>query len=179
MRTSVKNAVALVAKLKRPTFIMMIGVPGSGKSTFVNALLEAIKPEEMGVASTDFGIEAYAKANGITYSEAFKEANFKKINSEMKASIDRWVKAKQSFLWDQTNVIRSARGKKLRMIPADFFKVAVSMEVPEKVLFERLDKRAADTGKHIDRAVVGRFFKQYETPLKSEGFDAIYEVLNG
>ena len=49
---------------KKPTFVMMVGVPGSGKSTFLKKFME-ITFDDIHVASTDDLIEVYAAEHGI------------------------------------------------------------------------------------------------------------------
>jgi GTPase SAR1 family protein len=67
-----------------PQLILLVGLPGSGKSTFVNNY----KLKKHGiVASTDNILDQMAKDNGIFYNEAFKKFDFKIIDNQMKQEI--------------------------------------------------------------------------------------------
>ena len=58
-----------ISNWKKPFAVMMIGLPGSGKSTWIKANLPGVK-----VLSTDDFIDQYAAEKGKTYSEVFAKA---------------------------------------------------------------------------------------------------------
>ena len=76
-----------------PTFYMLIGVPASGKTTWV----EKNKGDALVISSICFN-EAYAADHGMTYNEVFKEQikiatavvkiEAQKVNATLKA---RWI----------------------------------------------------------------------------------------
>jgi predicted kinase len=162
--------------LRGPTFLMMVGVPGSGKSTFLNKLKEFMK---ITVASTDDLIELEAQRLGITYSEAFKKVNFKTVKKQMDEVIVQAVRRREHLALDQTNMSRKSRTSKLEAIPADVYsRVCLNFTVDDKVLLERLRVRAETTGKVIPPFVLKSMFDNYQTPSKDEGFTHIIEVDN-
>lgn len=151
-----------------PVLYMLVGVPASGKSTWVkdnrgNAL----------VASSDDFIEKQAEKAGSTYSDVFdtfiKAANTHAIETARKAFSD-----KQDLIWDQTNLTKNGRRQKLKMVPNGYKKVAVFFPTPhEDVLKKRLASRP---GKDIPDYVISSMIKTIERPSKEEGFDEIITV---
>lgn len=152
-----------------PTLYFLIGVPGSGKSTWTDM------KENCFVASTDRYIDDVAKKNGTTYSEEFK-AEISNATSAMYSSVKQAIEEKKDIIWDQTSTVKTARAKKLRLFPKDYRKVAVFFHTPPyEILRERLDNRP---GKFISDSVLDRMTSQLEFPTLDEGFDEIVEVRN-
>ena len=151
-----------------PTLYMLVGVPGSGKTTWTktnrgNAL----------VASSDDFIEKQAEKMGATYSGVFddyiKAANTHAIQTARKAFSD-----KLDLIWDQTNLTKNGRRNKLKMVPNDYKKVAVYFNTPHQdILKKRLSNRP---GKNIPDYVLNTMIKTIEKPSKDEGFDEIISV---
>jgi predicted kinase len=162
--------------LQGPTFLMMVGVPGSGKSTFLSQLQDFMK---ITVASTDDLIELEAKKMGITYSEAFNKVNFKSLKRQMDEVIVQAVRRREHIALDQTNMSRKSRVSKLEAIPATAYsRICLNFTVDDKVLTERLRVRAETTGKIIPPFVLKNMFDSYQPPSREEGFTQILEVNN-
>ena len=152
-----------------PTLYFLIGVPGSGKSTW------AKQHPECFVASTDQYIEEVAKQKGTTYSEEFSSA-FEAANSHMYASVKEAIAQGRDIIWDQTSTVKTSRAKKLRLFPKTYHKVAVYFHTPPEIMLrERLDSRP---GKIISDSVVNRMISDLEFPTLDEWFDEIVEVKN-
>lgn len=152
----------------KPTVYMLIGVPGSGKSTWVS---KNIGPDTVYASSDDY-IEKYAKKVGKTYSEVFDEV-IGQAQQHMTQQVKQAVEAGKDIIWDQTNTSAKARLRKLRMLPG-YRAVAVVFPTPPKdVLDARL---AARPGKSIPDNVMQRMINSLEMPSKAEGFDEIKNV---
>lgn len=148
---------------------MLVGVPASGKSTWVRQN----KDTNTLVASSDDFIEKQAEKAGTTYSDVFdtfiKAANTYATETARKAFSDN-----MDLIWDQTNLTRNGRKQKLKMIPKEYKKVAVFFPTPhEDVLKKRL---AGRPGKNIPDYVITSMSKTIEKPSKDEGFDEIIIV---
>lgn len=155
----------------RPTLYMMIGLPGSGKSTVIRRMTDKIGYPHA-ILSTDFYVEGYAKAQGKDYNEVFKEAMpFAELN--LQADLANAIDKNIDIYWDQTNLSKKTRAKKLAKIPASYRKVAVVVSVSDETLQKQLDKRVADGGKYISPDVVQSMRNTYEEPSLDEGFDDI------
>lgn len=152
-----------------PTLYMLIGVPGSGKSTFLakQDLTNAV------VLSTDNYIEHFAKLNNKTYSEIFKSV-IGEATRLMHEDLRKAILDQKDIYWDQTNLNAKTRAGKLAQIPMVYEKVAVFFPTPgDEELARRL---AGRPGKTIPANVVLGMKSQLEKPTEAEGFDRVVTV---
>jgi len=150
-----------------PTLYVLVGVPGSGKSTWINAQDWA---KDCAIVSTDQYVEAYARSVNKTYSEVFKEFMPKAVDLMAQAVVDA-RSARRDIIWDQTSVTLSSRKKKFVMLP-DYRKIAVVFRTPETT---ELDRRLKSRpGKDIPAEVVQQMIDNYDPPTEDEGFDEIW-----
>ena len=164
--------------LNQPTVIMLVGIPGSGKSTWIKDFLSACADKDSWtVLGTDLIIDEHAEERGISYQEANKTLNRKKVESKFKAQLRDAFKKNMNVLWDQTNVGRNARAKKLAMIPATYNVEAVVFELDRDEVNRRLAKRQTETGKFVPNFVVDQMMADYSRPSKTEGFSKV-QVIN-
>lgn len=160
---------------RRPILWMLIGVPGSGKSTWIETHF-GNAADHLHVASTDAYIEEVAWNNQKTYNEVFKD-NIKAAEKSMYEYIIETVKNDHDLVWDQTNMSRKSRAKKLVMIPDHYEKIAVVFQTPEE---EELKRRLASRpGKTIPWGVMDTMIKCFNYPELDEGFDKVLYVDNG
>jgi predicted kinase len=150
-----------------PKCYQLIGVPGSGKSTwFLN--------QDWAVTcvyiNTDKWVEVYAKEVGRTYSEVFVDF--------MPTAVDLMAKEviaarelKRDIIWDQTSTTVKSRARKFNMLP-DYEHIAVVFKTPEHTeLIRRLSSRP---GKDIPDHVVASMIASWEDPTEEEGFTEIW-----
>lgn len=165
---------------KRPTLWMLIGVPCSGKSTwcadqFVDHkmlyyILNEDENQECFIASTDSIIQDVADTSDATYDEMFKDT-IKSAERLMYKYVAQATARNLDIIWDQTNLTRKSRAKKLIMIPDHYEKIAVVFSTPEPdELHLRLQSRP---GKTIPYHIVKSMIESMEYPEKDEGFDYI------
>ena len=157
-----------------PKLYMLIGVPGSGKSTWYSKFVtEATKgPHNLCYISTDMIIDLVARSQGKTYDQVFHD-NIKNAEKMMYESVMDAVQDGCDIVWDQTNLNRKSRAKKLIMIPDHYEKIAVYFPTPDD-----LDQRLANRpGKTIPYHVMKSMLSSLEYPQHDEGFDVIYDVI--
>lgn len=155
-----------------PTLYMLIGVPGSGKSTWI----KSHDWDNTVIISTDDIIDRRAAQQGKTYSDVF-QSEIKSASAEMEQNLKQAIKADKNIIWDQTNLTPNARRAKLAKVPSKYKKVAVFFKTPsDAILYNRLTKRATDSGKHIPRNIVMGMMSQLTPPSTDEGFDEIVTV---
>ena len=147
----------------------LIGVPGSGKSTWVAHQEWA---DKCAYISTDKWVDDYARDMGKTYNEVFKEYMPEAIDM----MINDVVKARdmdKDIIWDQTSTTVKSRKKKFNMLPG-YEHIAVVFRTPES---EELAKRLASRpGKNIPDYVVRTMIDGFEMPTLAEGF---IEIIHG
>ena len=149
-----------------PRCYQLVGVPGSGKSTWVNNQHWTMT---CAYVSTDKWVEIYAKEVGRTYSEVFKDF----MPTAIGLMTEQVVTAREmnrDIVWDQTSTTVKSRARKFRMLP-DYEHIAVVFKTPEhKELMRRLMSRP---GKVIPEDVVFDMIDNFEMPTKEEGFEEI------
>ena len=152
-----------------PKCYQLIGVPGSGKSTWVKNQDWALG---LTVVSTDAFVEDYARSQGKTYSEVFAEYMPRAID----LMIEQVVFAREhghTIIWDQTSTTVKSRTRKFNMLPT-YEHIAVVFETPSRL---ELNKRLASRpGKEIPDVVIEGMRASFEMPALEEGFTEIWNV---
>ncbi len=152
-----------------PKVYMLIGVPASGKSTWLSNQEWA---KDIPVVSTDRFIDAHAEKEGKTYNEVFD--SYIKIATKLMENQVEICKANGlDIIWDQTNVGVKSRAKKLATV-ADYEKIAVVFRTPEKAEHDR--RLAGRVGKSIPENVMRSMIENFEEPTEEEGFKEIWYV---
>lgn len=151
------------------TLYVMVGVPGSGKSTWI---ANQNWKDDCVIVSTDEFVEDYAKECGLTYSEVFDEY----MPRAVELMVDRVIWARETgkdIIWDQTSTSISTRAKKINMLP-DYYKIAVVFKTPPAD--ELMVRLASRPGKVIPLQVVADMAQLLEEqyPTLEEGFDEIW-----
>lgn len=154
---------------KLPEIVIMIGLPGSGKST----LIKRKYPNHVIVSSDDI-IEDFAAKDGKTYDEVFSKY-IGAATGIMKNNFDAAIKSNMDIVWDQTNLSEKKRRGILSKVPNHYKKVAVVFNIPDKLRYERMGFRK---GKSIPPDVIKSMEKSFQYPNKGEGFDEIIEIKN-
>jgi predicted kinase len=152
-----------------PTCYQLIGVPGSGKSTWIKNQPWA---KDAVVVSTDNHVEDYAEKMGKTYSEVFD----KYMPIAVQLMTDDVINASKNnldIIWDQTSTTVASRKRKFKMLP-NYKHIAVVFTTPNA---EELKKRLGSRpGKTIPDHVIRSMINNFEMPTKAEGFSDIIIV---
>ena len=150
-----------------PKCYQLIGVPGAGKSTWIKNQDWA---KDIPVVSTDNFVEYYAKQQGKTYNEVFKE--YMPIAVRLMANQALVCQANNlDVIWDQTSVSVSSRKKKFNTLPK-YEHIAIVFATPDQ---EELAKRLASRpGKNIPDHVMKSMIDTFVMPTEEEGFKEIW-----
>ena len=150
-----------------PKCYQLIGVPGSGKSTWVK---NQDWSSDCVVVSTDEFVEDYAKEVGSTYNEVFDDYMPTAVNL-MAEKVVRAREAGKDIIWDQTSMSIKSRKRKFNMLK-NYEHIAVVFKTPEK---EELARRLASRpGKNIPDYVMRSMIDNYDVPTEDEGFSQIW-----
>lgn len=152
---------------------ILIGLPGSGKSTWVkNNILQ--NTQKIKVLSTDNIIEILALAQKKTYSEIFPDAiNYatEQYFLDMKA----YIFDRNNFVVDRTNLTKKSRSKILSQLSKNYYKIAIVFTCDDEELDRRLQSRP---DKIIPKQVISNMKAYYEKPSEDEGFNEIIYIQN-
>ena len=150
-----------------PKLYVLVGVPGSGKSTWI---ANQDWSKDCAIISTDHYVEAYARSIGRSYSEVFNEFMPKAVDLMAKDVIAARDN-NRDIIWDQTSTTVASRRKKFAMLP-DYYSIAVVFKTPEaEELGRRLRSRP---GKVIPQDVVQGMIDNFDHPTEDEGFNEIW-----
>ncbi len=159
---------------EQPRAIFLIGLPGSGKSTWCRRYL-ALATRPTVVVSSDDLIDEWAQEHGLNYSEAFRQIDFRKIEHQMLERLKRAIDNRDDIIIDRTNMTKKSRRKLLDLFPSGYRREAVVFEIEPEELRRRLLHREETTGKHIPDNVVANMLASYVSPGEDE-FDFIHLV---
>lgn len=149
-----------------PVCYQLVGVPGSGKSTWIKSQDWA---KDCAIVSTDMWVEMEAERVGKTYSEIFQDYMphaVKLMAQHVELARDKGM----DIIWDQTSTTEITRRRKFNMLP-DYEHIAVVFNTPEK---DELDKRLSSRpGKIIPDHVMKSMIEGFVIPTTAEGFTEI------
>jgi predicted kinase len=152
----------------RNEFYMLVGLPGTGKSTFCNQLNI---DREFTVISSDDIMEMIGKRYHFTYNELFSDITYS-FSEKMMFNIARLaIERNDRIIWDQTNLTVKSRAKKLAMIPKHYLKHAVVFNIPDD-----WETRLNRPGKTIPTNVLETMKQSFQMPTEAEGFDLVSVV---
>lgn len=152
-----------------PKVYMLIGVPGSGKSTWIKNQDWA---KDLPVISSDRFIDEHAELVGKTYNEVFDD--YIAIATKLSENQARVCHANNlDCIWDQTNIGIKGRIRKLGMLPS-YTAIAVVFKTPDPE--EHAHRLASRPGKSIPDKVMKNMIDNLVMPTEDEGFSEIWYV---
>jgi predicted kinase len=148
---------------------VLVGVPGSGKSTWV---ADQVWAKDCVYVSSDQLIEEEALRQGNTYNDVFNDY----VTTAISLMIDQVIAARDAgkdIIWDQTSVSVKSRKKKFSMLP-DYEHIAVVFNTPDQ---DELEKRLASRpGKNVPWEVVSSMINTFEMPTEEEGYKEVWRT---
>lgn len=141
----------------KPEFIMVVGLPGSGKSTFVK------RYKGYKVHSSD---DIREELSGDINNQDINSLVFKTLHNRVKEDLLNG----QNVIYDATNVNRKRRKaflQELNNIPC--WKQCVLIATPFEVCLERNNQR----DRKVPYNVIERMYKNFDIPWYNEGWDNI------
>ena len=153
---------------------MLVGIPCSGKSTYVEKLKTIPYWSNSVILSTDNYIENVAQEHNTTYNEIFEDCISEATRQLELAFIMAKDKGK-NLIWDQTNLTVKTRKKKLSKLPSFYARGVIYFEIS---LEEALERNKNREGKFIPESILKRMYHQLEVPTLDEDFD-YYEKIEG
>ncbi len=148
---------------------MLSGIPTSGKSTYVNKLKKLDYWKDAVILSTDNYIEKIAQEHNTTYNEVFDDVipdATRQLELEFNMAKDKG----KNLIWDQTNLSRKTRRKKLSKLPSIYKRGVIYFTVS---LEDALERNKHREGKFIPESILKRMWHQFEIPTTDEDFDYV------
>ena len=152
-------------KMNFPKFIMLIGLPGSGKSTWAEKYITE-NANTVLISSDNIRKQLFGDENS-------QEDN-NRVFYEMEVRTLTHLNNGVNVIYDATNVVRKRRRTFLDKLPTWVIKEAHVIWAPLEVCIERDTLRDRTVG----RAVIWRMVKSYQPPFFDEGFNRIYYNIN-
>lgn len=149
-----------------PKCTFLIGVPGSGKSTW---LAQQGELENTMAISTDDIISQIAHEYEMTYDEAFWDLT-KFAEKVMWRSLEDSAYFEDHIIIDRTNLSRKSRARFIKFLQGYEFEAVVFPTPESEEWNRRLNSRP---GKTIPLNVLQSMAKNFDEPSEAEGFSKI------
>ncbi|MGD1416518.1 AAA family ATPase [Bacillus stercoris] len=150
---------------KEVRFLLLCGLPASGKSTFAKELIE----REDGTKRDDVKYLSSDAIREELYGDESIQTDPSKVFELMRTRTLDALKAGKHVIYDATNISRKRRKGLLQQLPKGIHKTAVYMATNYST--------CVDLNIHRDRTVpleaVDRMYKNLQIPIYSEGWDNI------
>ncbi len=152
---------------------MMVGLPGSGKSTYIQNLDNWNNNDMLfaRVVSTDHIIETVANQAGMTYDEGFKLL-IKFADVVFKKNIDEIISNNESFVIDRTNLTVKGRKQFIDLAKANGYEIH-ALVMPEIGHDEWQSRLSGRPGKTIPDTILESMVENYVYPTIEEGFTTV------
>ena len=147
-----------------PRFYVLVGLPGSGKTTYARRMPNAIR-----VSLDDIRL----MMSGRTYDERYEPAVAAAGNAALRAVLAGARDWGMDVVFDATNVSRAWRARSLEAAAGqDVVPVAILFRCPLEVALERNRRRRFP----VPDEVIRRFHASLEEPTREEGFAEVLVV---
>jgi hypothetical protein len=148
--------------------VIMVGAPGSGKSTFVEKY-KTTHPDMVFLSSDQLRSVFGKNENDQSVSA--------QVFQHMEREVDRLLFENKDVCIDATNMHRKARKPWVDLAKKHGACLkAYVFVVGRDVLVERNKKRGAEGGRDVPADVIDRMLNNYVAPSKLEGFDEVNYV---
>ncbi|CAL1539438.1 unnamed protein product [Lymnaea stagnalis] len=154
--------------------IMMVGLPGAGKTTWILKHVEENPEKRYDVLGTTNIIDKM-KVNGLPRKENYTgrwDVLTDKANKCLNRLIEIAARKKRNYIIDQTNVYASARRRKMQPFEG-FQRKAVVVLPTDEVFKNRVKERTDEEGKDITENAVNEMKANFTLPEEGQCFETV------
>lgn len=146
--------------MEETRFMMLVGLPASGKSTFAKEVIEG-RDDIVYLSSDEIRKEIYGDEN--------IQDNPARIFKLMEGRTKQAFKDGKHVIYDATNVSRKRRRGLLQQLPKNIHKTAVYFATDFNVVKNQNSSRE----RVVPQEVIDKMYKTLQVPIYSEGWDNI------
>ena len=152
-----------------PLLIMLVGLPGSGKSAAAERLASVTRSQgrPCEIIGTDVYLEAEAARRGLPYTTIFAEQR-DLADAIMWRQAKEVIRRRISVIWDQTNLTVNGRRRRLCLFPRDYLRIAAIMPTANDKAWERNLARGPDRA--VPEDAFNRMRAEFRRPSEEEDF---------
>ena len=152
-----------------PLLIMLVGLPGSGKSAAAERLASVTRSQgrPCEIIGTDVYLEAEAARRGLPYTTIFAE-QCDLADAIMWRQAKEVIRRRISVIWDQTNLTVNGRRRRLCLFPRDYLCIAAVMPTANDKAWERNLARGPDRA--VPEDAFNRMRAEFRRPSEEEDF---------
>lgn len=163
----------LLKEIKEPYVVLLIGLPLSGKDTF----LKSLDIDNELIVSRDALI--IQEANGLDYNLAYRQIPSKKIDKLFYQQIRLRAENKQTVFINITHLTKKKRARSIQYFKPTHKIIGIQFPVLSIDEFRSRNKiRSENESKYISEKVYLELSELYEQPSVEEGYDILILVEN-
>lgn len=157
--------------------IMMVGLPGAGKTVWANQFTAKHKDSRINILGTNTIMDRM-KVTGLTRQRNYHgrwEQLIEQATNVLNKMFKIAEKQKRNYILDQTNVYPGARAKKMSSFHG-FKRTAAVIVNTNQVLKQRSAKREKEEGKVVPESAVMQMKANFTIPEVGELFDDVWFI---
>ena len=154
-------------------FNLLVGLPGSGKSSYATLWKESLPSSAIILSSDDIRQELWSDASNQSNPHLVFETMMERAISALNNH--------QDVIYDATNITAKVRKNTLARVLAGLNK-DISIHATCTLItcsISECKRRQGDRERKVPNEVIDRMARQFETPWYNEGWDSIYIYQNG
>jgi predicted kinase len=164
-----------ISELKTPFIIMLIGLPLSGKTTWIKENILNMKGyENIDIISRDDIIMELSSSDD--YNKSYSEVDEKEVNTLLRERLIESNKNRRCVIVDMTNMSKK-RKNTLNYFKKDYTRVAILFPLLDDEKYTiRNDKRKREEKKDIPLTVLKDMLEKYAIINEEDKFDIVVTV---